>query len=114
MLPASRRSCTATAWPLRYARDRPSLETTRRIETRLLTKQKNEWACYSYVWNDAQDDAVLAPAEGLDKPSERPQQRLALDPFRITPDDSLATTVVQSGDRVLVRRNATCLGRIPR
>jgi putative heme-binding domain-containing protein len=36
----------------------------RRIETRILTKQHNAWAAYSYIWNDAQDDAQLAPAEG--------------------------------------------------
>ncbi len=38
--------------------------TSRRIETRLLTKQKGTWAGYSYIWNDAQDDATLAPPEG--------------------------------------------------
>ena len=38
----------------------------RRIETRLLTKQKGVWAGYSYVWNDAQDDATLAPPEGME------------------------------------------------
>ncbi len=39
---------------------------TRRIETRLLTKQKGAWAAYSYVWNDTQDDATLAPSGGID------------------------------------------------
>ena len=39
-------------------------DTGRRIETRLLTKQTGVWAGYSYVWNDAQDDATLAPSEG--------------------------------------------------
>ena len=38
----------------------------RRIETRLLTKQMGVWAGYSYVWNDAQDDATLAPAAGVE------------------------------------------------
>ena len=36
----------------------------RRVETRILTKQKGVWAGYSYVWNEAQDDATLAPIDG--------------------------------------------------
>ncbi len=36
----------------------------RRIETRVLLRQQNEWAGYSYAWNDAQTDATLAPAAG--------------------------------------------------
>jgi hypothetical protein len=36
----------------------------RRIETRLLLKQQNDWAGYSYVWNAAQTDAELAPKAG--------------------------------------------------
>lgn len=36
----------------------------RRVETRLLLKQDADWAAYSYVWNDAQDDAELAPPAG--------------------------------------------------
>lgn len=39
---------------------------SRRIETRILTKQQEEWAAYSYVWNDEQTDAELAPAEGIE------------------------------------------------
>jgi uncharacterized repeat protein (TIGR03806 family) len=39
---------------------------SRRIETRLLTRQKGVWAGYSYLWNDAQDDATLAPADGTE------------------------------------------------
>lgn len=38
----------------------------RRIETRVLTKQMGVWAGYSYVWNDTQDDATLAPSEGVE------------------------------------------------
>src|SRR5262249_24423571 len=37
------------------------------IETRFLTRQEGEWAGYSYIWNDAQTDAVLVDARGLDK-----------------------------------------------
>jgi uncharacterized repeat protein (TIGR03806 family) len=36
------------------------------IETRFLTKQDGEWYGYSYKWNDAQTDAELIPAGGLD------------------------------------------------
>jgi len=36
------------------------------IETRLLTKQQNEWIGYSYRWNNEQTDAVLVGKAGLD------------------------------------------------
>jgi uncharacterized repeat protein (TIGR03806 family) len=39
----------------------------RRIETRLFTKQNGQWQGYSYLWNDAQTDAELVPAAGLDR-----------------------------------------------
>ena len=42
------------------AEDRPA----RRMETRLLIKEANDWAAYSYLWNDAGTDAVLVPKEG--------------------------------------------------
>ena len=38
-----------------------------RIETRLLTRQQNEWVGYSYVWNDEQTDATLVAADGMDR-----------------------------------------------
>jgi len=38
----------------------------RRIETRLLTRQQNEWVGYSYIWNEGQTDAALAPPEGAE------------------------------------------------
>lgn len=38
----------------------------RRIETRVLLRQQNDWAGYSYVWNEAQTDAALAPKSGSD------------------------------------------------
>ena len=44
-----------------------SLETPngpRKIETRILLKQENDWSAYTYVWNEAQTDAELAPAAG--------------------------------------------------
>lgn len=37
----------------------------RRTETRLLLKRDNDWTAYTYVWNDAQTDAELAPAKGM-------------------------------------------------
>ncbi len=36
----------------------------RHLETRVLLKQDNDWSAYSYLWNDAQDDAVLVAKEG--------------------------------------------------
>ncbi len=42
-------------------------KTRRRLETRLLTKQQNEWVGYTYVWNDAQTDATLLGADGADQ-----------------------------------------------
>jgi uncharacterized repeat protein (TIGR03806 family) len=39
----------------------------RRIETRLLTLQQNEWVGYSYRWNDEQTDAVLVGPRGEDR-----------------------------------------------
>ncbi|MFG0332393.1 MAG: PQQ-dependent sugar dehydrogenase [Maioricimonas sp. JB049] len=40
--------------------------TQRRIETQLLHFDGLEWRAYTYVWNDEQTDATLAPAEGFD------------------------------------------------
>jgi glucose/arabinose dehydrogenase len=36
----------------------------KRIETRFLTLQENEWVGYSYEWNDAQTDARLVDSKG--------------------------------------------------
>ena len=38
----------------------------RRLETRVLVKQQNDWAGYSYVWNAAGDDALLADMAGAE------------------------------------------------
>ncbi|MEC9030423.1 MAG: PQQ-dependent sugar dehydrogenase [Planctomycetota bacterium] len=38
----------------------------RRIETRLMTRQHNEWAGYSYRWNKEQTDAELVGKDGID------------------------------------------------
>src|SRR6187549_1100813 len=37
----------------------------RRIETRVLLKRENDWVGYTYVWNNTQTDAELAPAKGM-------------------------------------------------
>jgi uncharacterized repeat protein (TIGR03806 family) len=39
----------------------------RRIETRLLTRQKGQWTGYSYRWNENQSDATLVGPGGEDK-----------------------------------------------
>jgi uncharacterized repeat protein (TIGR03806 family) len=39
----------------------------RRLETRVMLKQGTNWAGYTYIWNDAQTDAKLAPAAGRDE-----------------------------------------------
>lgn len=39
----------------------------RLLETRIMTRQGREWAGYTYLWNDEQTDAALAPAEGVDR-----------------------------------------------
>src|SRR5688572_7183436 len=44
--------------------DRSSPASRRRIETRYLVKQQNEWVGYSYRWNEAQTDATLVEAAG--------------------------------------------------
>ncbi|QDU78807.1 Soluble aldose sugar dehydrogenase YliI precursor [Polystyrenella longa] len=35
-----------------------------RVETRLLTRQENEWLGYSYLWNDEQTEATLVEKNG--------------------------------------------------
>lgn len=37
----------------------------RRVETQILHREAGSWRPYSYVWDDAQSDAILAPAEGV-------------------------------------------------
>jgi glucose/arabinose dehydrogenase len=36
----------------------------RRLETRVLLKQENDWSAYTYIWKETQDAAVLAPKDG--------------------------------------------------
>jgi len=40
---------------------------SRRIETRLLTRQTGQWVGYSYRWNENQTDATLVGAQGGEK-----------------------------------------------
>lgn len=44
--------------------ERGNTASRRRIETRYLVKQQNEWVGYSYRWNEAQTDATLVDAPG--------------------------------------------------
>lgn len=48
-------------------REPGNVASRRRIETRLLVFQQNEWQGYSYQWLDDQSDAVLVAAGGADK-----------------------------------------------
>jgi uncharacterized repeat protein (TIGR03806 family) len=41
----------------------------RRLETRIMIKHPGQnWAGYTYIWNDEQTEATLAPAQGADQP----------------------------------------------
>lgn len=44
--------------------ERGNPKSRRWIETRVLLLEQNEWAAYSYRWNDEQTDAELLPASG--------------------------------------------------
>ena len=44
----------------------PAGGTLKRVETRLLLRQQNEWAGYTYRWNEQQTDATLVPKSGED------------------------------------------------
>ena len=41
-------------------------QSSRRIETRILTRHRGEWAGYTYRWNEEQTDAALVDASGAD------------------------------------------------
>ena len=40
-------------------------DSNRRLETRVLLKQEDDWAAYSYVWDKDQKDATLVPKSGV-------------------------------------------------
>ncbi len=40
---------------------------TRRLETQLLHREAGSWHAYTYLWNDAQTDAILADADGASR-----------------------------------------------
>lgn len=46
--------------------ERGNPATRRRVETQLLHYDGQQWAAYSYRWNDAQTDADLVPSRGAD------------------------------------------------
>ncbi|MES2709529.1 MAG: PQQ-dependent sugar dehydrogenase [Verrucomicrobiota bacterium] len=54
----------ALAQTLTLPADPAAGKPARRLETRVLLKQDNDWTGYSYVWNAEQTDAALAPAAG--------------------------------------------------
>ena len=47
------------------------------IETRFLVRQQNEWAGYSYAWNDEGNDATLVDAQGADRQFDVPDSAAA-------------------------------------
>jgi glucose/arabinose dehydrogenase len=55
-----------------FALDRKENDPTsrQRIETRLMTKQQNEWVGYTYLWNAEQTEATLVGKEGVDRSFE--------------------------------------------
>jgi uncharacterized repeat protein (TIGR03806 family) len=46
---------------------RRETSSSRRIETRILTRQNGQWAGYSYRWNESQSDATLVGPHGEDR-----------------------------------------------
>ncbi len=57
-------SGTVIARTVMLAADRASAP-PRRLETQILHLEDNTWSAYSYVWNEEQTDATLAPADGM-------------------------------------------------
>lgn len=55
---------TALVQTLALPTEAAAAQPARRLETRVLLKQNNDWAGYSYVWNDGLTEADLAPAGG--------------------------------------------------
>ena len=45
---------------------------SRRVETQILHRWQQRWMVYSYVWDEDQSDAHLAPAQGLDISVQQP------------------------------------------
>lgn len=56
------RTVLVKSFSLEMERGNPA--SRRRVETRFLVKQQNEWVGYSYRWNDEQTDATLVEAPG--------------------------------------------------
>lgn len=45
-------------------------QTQRRLETQILHRHSDQWEAYNYVWNDEQNDALLATGNGFDRSFE--------------------------------------------
>jgi len=50
----------------------PQAGSSRKLETQLLHRDGDTWRAYTYLWNDEQTDAELAPLEGADRVFTRP------------------------------------------
>jgi hypothetical protein len=59
----------------------------RKVETRMISRSEAGWSFAAYVWNDAQTDATLAPADGIRNAAEIAPGRFHAIPSR---DDCLA------------------------
>jgi uncharacterized repeat protein (TIGR03806 family) len=57
---------TALVQTLSLERKLGKPESRVRVETRVLLRQQNEWAGYSYRWNEEQSDATLVAKDGAD------------------------------------------------
>ena len=66
--------------------------TTKIIETRLMIRKSDRWHFYEYVWNDAQTDADLVPAEAFSNGSsvditfKKPNNEIVNTSYRIPSD----------------------------
>jgi hypothetical protein len=58
---------TVFAKTLSLQTDTGKPESSRRMETQILHYDVDTWRAYTYIWNEDQTDAVLAPAAGVDK-----------------------------------------------
>lgn len=58
---------TVLAKTLSLETERGNPTSRRRLETQVLHQDRGMWRAYTYVWNDEQTDAILAPADGFDR-----------------------------------------------
>ncbi len=58
---------TVAAQTLSLEMEAGNPDSRRPVETRLMTRQEGEWVAYTYMWNDAGDDADLVGRDGMDR-----------------------------------------------